>query len=387
MRTFDTVIVGAGPAGAHAARGLAALGQRVALIDKATFPRDKVCGGGLSKKTLDLLDCDLGGIVEQSIRGAFITYRNRAKILKDMPGVVGATVCRAAFDTFLVERAVDAGAVFMPGNGFRSCRENRSGIVVDTTSGEVLYARRLLAADGVGSAVRSAVFGRDVVSYAPAVEALLYLESDGLERYSGRVVFDLGGIERGYGWIFPKRDHVNVGVYSAFGSRGLNRALDAFIARYPSLASARRRIRSGYPIPLRNRKGVYERGRVWLLGDAAGCAESVYGEGIYFALCSAQLAVDVCAAAQGDPGPGRYGAAVKSVLEPQLRYSERIARGLYAFQTFAFERLARNRAINDQFAGLIFGDVTHKDCFYRTLFGLPRWLLAGRHPLVDDPPL
>jgi geranylgeranyl reductase family protein len=383
MDDYDVTIVGAGPAGAHAAFRLASAGARVALLDREAFPRDKVCGGGLSRKSLDLLGCDLGDVIEEAITGAYITYRNRAVILKDMPSVVGATVRRSALDDFLVRRAVSAGAEFFPRAAFVRCEQDGQGVTTTVRDGRTFRSSWLLAADGVGSAVRQAVFGRGAVTYAPALEALLYVSQEDIARFRNRVLFDLGGTERGYGWIFPKRDHLNVGVYSVFGARQLHRELDRFVARYASLARVERQVRVGYPIPLRNVAGVYERGRVWLLGDAAGCAESVYGEGIYFALKSADLAAEAIAGAGAAPGAGRYQAAVKRSLEPQLRYSERIAGGLYRFQRFAFHWLARNRGINDQFAGLIFGNVSHRACFYSTLLGLPRWAFSGRHPLVE----
>ena len=105
---------------------------------------------------------------------------------------------------------------------------------------------------------------------------------------------------KGYGWIFPKRDHLNVGIYSPFGGIALRRHLMEFIDRYPALRRRRGTEFRGYAIPLRNRAGLFERGPVMLLGDAAGLAESVFGEGIYFALKSAELAAQSECARDGN---------------------------------------------------------------------------------------
>lgn len=155
------------------------------------------------------------------------------------------------------------------------------------TNGETLRGSWLIAADGVGSAVRNRVFGRNIVHYAPALEALVEVDSAALEIYGRHALFDLGGMWRGYGWIFPKSDHLNVGVYSPFGAKGLREELARFMGRYPVLSLARSVRYQGYAIPVHNRRGEFARGRVWLVGAAAGLAESVFGEGIYFALKSA----------------------------------------------------------------------------------------------------
>jgi flavin-dependent dehydrogenase len=80
----DVLIVGAGSAGSFLAYLLARRGFTVTIIDKATFPRDKVCGGGLSNKTLELLpfDFDISPVVQQRVTGAFLTYQNRATVVK-----------------------------------------------------------------------------------------------------------------------------------------------------------------------------------------------------------------------------------------------------------------------------------------------------------------
>ena len=85
-RIYDALIVGAGPAGSHLAYLLAAQGLQVAIIDKESFPREKVCGGGLSRKSIALLGFDLGSVLHQSIHGAILTYRNRDALIKDMGG-------------------------------------------------------------------------------------------------------------------------------------------------------------------------------------------------------------------------------------------------------------------------------------------------------------
>jgi geranylgeranyl reductase family protein len=375
---YDVLIAGAGPAGSHAAALLAQQGLRVALLDKAAFPRDKVCGGGLSAKSLTLLGPEVSQVQQRVFTGAWIAWRDQALFAKDMGRTAGSTVLRSEFDAWLVERAQRAGALFHPQTRVEQVTTDDAGVQLQTSRG-IYRGRFLLAADGIASVVRAQVFGREVIRYAPAVEVLLPPDRTTLD-LEGRVLFDLGGMPRGYGWIFPKRDYLNVGVYSLFGGHGIRAHLDAFL-RMHKLAPGTEGLRvCGYAIPVRNLHSRYEHGRVWLLGDAAGFAESVFGEGIYFALRSGALAAQ--AMAQGNPQEGTYARLVREQLEPELRWSERIGRLLYSAGPLAFDPLARSRLACDWFAGLITGDMGYRRCFWRTLLTAPAWLLGPRHALA-----
>ncbi len=285
----DALIVGAGPAGAYLGYLLARQGVDVVIIDKQQFPRDKVCGGGVSRKAIDLLDFDFGAVVQGSIRGAVLTYRNRMATVKDIEPSAGCTVLRSEFDQLLLDKACAEGARFLPATAFVDATDAADSVNVSTDRGE-FRCRRLFAADGAGSVVRDRVFGKHLVRYVPSLEALVYLDEEALARFEQRAVFDFGCMPSGYGWIFPKRDHANVGVYSPFAGRALRSHLEAFIGRYDALRNSVRVDYRGSIILLRNLRDEYQRGRVSLLGDAAGFAEAVFGEGIYFALKSATLA-------------------------------------------------------------------------------------------------
>ena len=372
---YDALVVGAGPAGSHLACLLARAGRRVALIDKARFPRDKVCGGGLSRKSLDLLG-DVAPVVHRWIAGARLALRDRPALVKDMLPVAGCTVTRAEFDQLLVARAQEAGAEFFEQTAFVDLKEDASGVVVKSSAGP-FNCRKLFAADGAGSAVRVKVFGKGAVSYVPALEALVPASETVLHEFGERAVFDFGAMPRGYGWIFPKRDHLNVGIYSPYGGSALRRHLDAFLDRYPALRGRAPLAYRGFAIPLRNVAGAFERGPVALVGDAAGLAEAVFGEGIYFALCSAQLAARAELAAEGPREPNLYTRLLARELLPELRAARWLAACLFALPRFALERLVRHPRANDLFAGLITGDTGYRECLRKVVVAWPRWLFAS----------
>ena len=373
----DVLIVGAGPAGSFLGYLLARAGLKVTIIDKATFPRDKVCGGGISNKTLELLPFDISPVVQRRVTGAFLTYQNRDTVVKDMDDRGGAAVHRSEFDDFLLQKAICAGAQFHGDTSFVKAEKASDGVVVTTGRG-ALKARYVVGADGVFSQVRQSVFGRGLVTYVPAVEALVSVTPDRAERIGNRVLFDFGAMPRGYGWIFPKKDHLNVGVFSIYPTKSIKTDLAQFMRLYGILDSPLNVKHLGFSIPLRNKRREFERDNVLLLGDAAGFAESFYGEGIYYALKSSLVAAEALATGFDRPSERAYSELIKKQIQPDLTYSEMNARMFFPIQAFGFYRMVRNEHVNYYFSELIAGRVGHKECFYKTILTSPCWLLSRR---------
>ncbi len=376
---FDALIVGAGPAGSFLAYLLARRGQQVAIIDKRRFPRDKVCGGGISRKAIDLIGFDLAPVVHQPIRGAFLTFQNRSTVLRAVDPVAGYTVVRSEFDQFLLDKACAAGARFFPATSFEGLTERKATVTVRTSAGD-FETRLLCAADGVASTVREKVLGKNIVRYVPSLEAIVHVTDSNLSSFGERAVFDFGAMPRGYGWIFPKRDHLNVGVYSPCRAQGLRAHLDRFMACYRRLRQPISVRYLGYVIPVQNRARRFQSGRIWFLGDAAGLAESVFGEGIYFALKSAALAAQAIDEDAAFDDPLRYTKLLGRELLPELRASQWMGSALYRFQNFTFSHLIVNEGVNRDFAGLITGEVGYRQCIARTARNAFKWLRSAPLP-------
>jgi len=381
--SFDVLIVGAGPAGTHLAHLVAHQGARVGIMEKSQVPRDKICGGGVTRKAIDLLDVDLNPVVHHWIHGAYLSFCDRISVLKNVDPPVGCTVLRREFDSFLLDRARASGAQVLTQTQFLDANETPGFVDVQTNRG-AYRSQLLIGADGIASAVRAKVLGKSIVRYVPALEALVPLSQSLQAQFDGRVLFDFGAMRRGYGWIFPKRDHLNIGVYSPFGGDRLREQLSAFIARHSSSDRHLDTPYLGFPIPLRNERQKFQTRRVWLLGDAAGLADGLFGEGIYFALKSATLA----ARALGETGltanGTRYSELLREELLPELRASLWLGKALFAAPAFAYRRLVCNSKVADRFAGLISGSVGYRECLRKTLAGAPLWLFSRPKVLPEN---
>ncbi len=282
--TADVVIVGAGPAGCSAAWDLADNGFRVLLLDRTAFPRKKTCAGGLTVKAVRALRYSIAPVIQRSVCSLSVSCRMRHPKLLKSNAAICHMVERSVFDDFCLKKTVTAGPRFAVVKRIEKIVENDRSVSLDTDGG-MIRARFLIGADGVHSRVRR-LTGR-FARFRPgfAVEGIVDLAPpDDLN-----VGFDFSRVAGGYGWVFPKAEHINVGLYTLRS--------DVKITRQDLVDYSVRRI--GRPLPTlitgsplgmggwRYRPG---RGRVMLVGDAAGLVDPLLGEGLYHAIISGQKA-------------------------------------------------------------------------------------------------
>jgi geranylgeranyl reductase family protein len=286
VRSYDTIVVGAGPAGSVVALRLAREGASVLLLDRARFPRDKPCGGGLTYRAIRELPVDVTPVVEDVVDRFEFGFRYHHRFERRAAGTIILMTQRKRLDAFLAEQAAAAGAEFRDGVKVTSVTDD--GTV--TAGDEKLRADVVVGADGVNGITIRALGLEQGYRYGVALEGNVPYADTHADRYRGRAVLELGIVPGGYGWVFAKGDHVNVGVggWETEGPRlrgHLARLCAAHGMKEESVESLR-----GYRLPLRRREDELVRGRVLLVGDAAGLVDPLSGDGMHEAFVSARLA-------------------------------------------------------------------------------------------------
>jgi geranylgeranyl reductase family protein len=270
VTAHDVAIIGGGPAGSVAAYHLARGGARVLLLDKATFPRDKPCGGGVTGRAARLLPFSIEPVVEDTVSRMDCGLRYGRHISREARKPIAYMTQRSRLDHFLLQQAAAAGA------------EVREGTTADARD---LDARIVIGADGCnGSSAKQLGLAQEI-AHGVALEANYPWE----KRFVGAMVLEIAVIRGGYGWIFPKGDHINVGVggNEAEGPKlraELERMCDAY-GIDPAAATGTR----GYRLPMRAAGTSLARGCTAVIGDAAGLVDPFSGDGMYEAFYSAKL--------------------------------------------------------------------------------------------------
>jgi geranylgeranyl reductase family protein len=364
---WDAIVVGAGPAGCAAAYDLAAAGQAVLLLDKKDFPRTKACAGGLTSKAVQALRYSIDPVVRKVVRrirlegdpdflyaaldttarAAFVKesrmklanagklYRKSgldpasALVLKSREPICVMTV-RAELDEYCLRKTIAAGACLRKIAGVQQivrCGEQ----VQLVCPGESYRARFLVGADGASGQVRRLCAAGSWFSQGFALEVQTAAPREEVD-----LTFDFASLSDGYAWIFPKGDHLNVGVYSLSSAASLTRSrllqyvnhrvgadtMDGVTGQYLGIGAGESP--AEYVLPdLRD--------RVFLVGDAGGFADPLTGEGIYGALFSGQAAAKaILAELRGRSTAAEAFAGHLTGYRQTLRFSARAAAAFYA---------------------------------------------------------
>jgi geranylgeranyl reductase family protein len=343
VKHFDVLVVGGGPAGSTTAYRLAAAGASVLLVDKATFPRDKPCGGGITTRALLQCPIDPSPVVEEEVNVVELRFRYASTVERRSPSPIVHMTQRRHLDAFLLDAARERGV------------EVREGTTIDVAAAP---ADIVVGADGAnGTTARRLGLGGGIV-HGIAYEGNVPYGVVPRERYAHRAVVELADIPGGYGWVFAKGDHVNVGVgaWQAEGPR-IREHLARVCAAHDLDPSQLEGLR-GHRLPLRRPGTRIASERALLVGDAAGLIDPVSGDGMYECFVSAKHAtaaiLDLLAGRASSLAP--YESAVEASLLPLHRASWKLKEALDRWPRASW-RVARTKLLWRSIERLLLGEL------------------------------
>lgn len=375
MTPNDVIVVGAGPAGASAAYWLGEAGKRVLVLEKEALPRYKPCGGGVPQAVLGCFPFSFSGVIETWVRFVRFRFRDEQEVTTQLPAGAVAMVMRDQFDLHLLDHAQvqvrDRSEVM-------ALQQDGAGVTVTTAQGEVFQARHLIGADGANSRVARLVGLQPEIRMGFAIEAEAPVSDGLMEEYANTALFVFGVAPRGYLWVFPKADHLSVGI-GALQERvpAISRILEQEMGRLGiEIGEVRQR---GQRLPLHRGPSRVHQGRVLLTGDAAGLVDPLIGEGIRHAVNSGRLAAESILV----DDPGGYSRRVDREIGCDLRWGRLWAQLFYRFPWISFQLGVRNPSVVGEFLSLIAGRTSYRRMVSRAL---PNLLLGLAQRLPAHPP-
>jgi geranylgeranyl reductase family protein len=375
-KTCDVLVVGLGPAGATAAYELSRAGVSVIALEKDAHPRYKICGGGLSARIDHILSCDFHSVVEQTVHGVQFTYQGKEPLVIEADAPIAYMVMRDRFDHLLVEKARHAGASIYENELVVDCLSMVDAVEIITERGRY-RAKVVIGADGANSRVAQRLFPGRRVRRSPALES--EVRTDRVSSYPGerRIVVDVGATNRGYAWIFPKRNRLSIGIGDFHGRpSSLKQLFHRFIMRDQELSGLAIPSAFGHPLPLYDAPYAMSaqslvRGRALLVGDAAHLVDPLFGEGIYYAIRSGQMAAAAVLGTLVDSSRNLldYDTAVRREIYAEFHVASRLAHIIYTFPRLCHRLTSRYQDVIQLYYEVFKGRETYQT-FYAKAKGL-----------------
>jgi flavin-dependent dehydrogenase len=373
---MNVAVVGGGPAGALLGWSLARGGIAATIFD-ASHPREKPCGGGLTRRALALLPPEPPSDplpVRWVDACRFEAPPDGVDVRLERPVAVGS---RREIDGWLLRRATEAGAAHV---AERVAEVDGNG-GLRTAAGRQSRFDLIVGADGAGSLVRRTFL-------APVPPSQLMMAAGWFAPGDAPMLVRFPSGLAGYLWLFPRPDHVGVGIcapLAAIATRDLIARLEAEVARsFPALVEVEGgRYAHTIPSPTADPRSLLEiAGERWaLVGDAAALADPITGEGIAYALRSAALLADTL---MKDGSPRAYPERLLAEFGRELLKASAIRDRFYAprFAARMVRFASRSRAIRDVLADLVLGEQGYLDLKKRLLRAAPRFLWQATVSLV-----
>ncbi|MDQ0256800.1 geranylgeranyl reductase family protein [Evansella vedderi] len=360
---FDVIVVGAGPAGSTLSAQLGKKGFKVLLLDKAEFPRYKVCGGGITLRAASMLRLDVKSVIRDKITQ--IEFKHDGKDShchkSDFPFIY--TVMRDEFDNLLVNEAIKAGVQFLPSTLVRKVELFNEKVCVSTNK-ESYYGKFVVGSDGVNSVVAKQLNLMNEREAFLALEYELLTKPEALQKHKGKISIDYGIVPDGYSWIFPKNEHLSVGIIgNSKDGKLLQRKLSEYMEREQLSGSFLSQ--KGFFVSKGGNSLQITKGRGALVGDAAGLVDPLAGEGIYYAIWSAKILGEVLQInlKHNEKNLLFYQERVEQEINVELKLLQRISKLFYSNSYFLHRQFVKRPVFFKQFVRVTANEISYLDYY------------------------
>jgi len=367
---FDVAIIGAGPSGASTALKLAKAGISTVIIEKEKLPRYKVCGGGFVYRGLNSMSFDVEAVIESKFHTVDIYLGEKLHFKTTRKDPIISMIMRDSFDELIIKEAKKHGATLMDEHKVVSIEKKGLSTLI-TTNKNTVSAKIIVGADGAYSPIaKMAGWKTDTRKLIPALEYEVYVTDEEFKKHADSVRFDIDAVPGGYGWNFPKKNHFSIGV-GCFEAKPSNiKALCEDYINYLGIENITSIERHGFQIPVSPRTDGFAKDNVFLIGDAAGFADSITAEGISNAIYSGNLLAEAIIenSLNQELIAAEYLKKLNHKLLPELESSAKLSKWFYKNKTIRNLLLRKYGQRFSEYMGDIFmGTKTYPTDVYDTL--------------------
>jgi geranylgeranyl reductase family protein len=359
---FDCIIVGAGPAGATACYQLAKQGRSVLVVDRATFPRYKPCGGGVSPAIAKWFDFDFTPVVNNTVTQVKYTWKFDDPVEIELQGITPMwMVRRDKFDNFLIDRAIQQGAQFQNNTTVTGIDLQGDTWQIQTNNGN-FEAKYLIAADGANSMLANWLgFSEQQKVSAASLEVPAEIS----ERRQNLAYFDFGSLKNGFMWCFPKTDGYSFSAAFVRERQGKPEELKQQLTNYANkfgldLTNSQY---TEYNLNLWQEDRFLHANRALIAGEAAGIVDPLIGEGIRPAIFTGlQAANSIDKALAGDSNAlAEYSGIIQKEWGANLAKAQFLANLFYKAPKIAYKLGVKRPSAGKLMGKIICGELSYSD--------------------------
>jgi geranylgeranyl reductase family protein len=359
-KMFDCIIVGAGPAGSTAAYHLAKQGRSVLVLEKASLPRNKPCGGGVSPAIAQWLDFDLTPAISMKANKISYTWKMEDPVEVQIDSSMWM-VQRDVFDDFLIRQAQKTGAEIRDSTEVTGIEFNNSVWEVKTNS-EPVSARYLIAADGAGGPMTKWLGLKEPKLYLSASLETNSIKGDSLK-------FDFGTIKKGFIWSFPKADGYSLSIAAMRGDRPKD--LNNILADYATKCGADVSVSNvrEHPMSLWDSDRKLHSQNALLVGEAASLTDPLSGEGIRPAIFSGFKAAEAIdrALSGADDALEQYTQTISEEWGTDMVWASRLAAAFYQFTGASYKAVVKLPKATQLMSQILCGEMRYADIANRAI--------------------